>query len=269
MSPATPVESIAADLRALGVAPGDVVMVHASLRAIGPVEGGAAGVVAALDRAVGPEGTLLMVLGAHDPRAWVNRWPERLRPALLSGAEPFDAATTPADPEVGMLAEVFRRQPGTEVSDHPEGRFAARGRLTRRLVTDVPWNDYFGPGSPLERLVEHRGTVLRLGADLDTVTLLHDAEYLADVPHKRRVRRHRLVATGAGARVAVVECLDDEHGIVDLPGQEDYFATITRAYLAAGPVRTGTVGRASAELMDASDLLAFGTAWMSEHLGGR
>ncbi|MFZ1993570.1 MAG: AAC(3) family N-acetyltransferase, partial [Solirubrobacteraceae bacterium] len=56
---------LTADLRALGVCAGDVVMIHASLRAIGPVAGGAAGVVQALEDAVGSGGTLLMNLGAR------------------------------------------------------------------------------------------------------------------------------------------------------------------------------------------------------------
>src|SRR5438105_2016321 len=41
-------------------------MVHASLRAIGEVEGRAQGVVSALDLAAGPDGTVLMNLGARD-----------------------------------------------------------------------------------------------------------------------------------------------------------------------------------------------------------
>lgn len=56
-------DDLLVDLRRLGVAGGDVVMVHASLRAIGPVEGGAAGVANALDAAVGPEGTVLRTWG--------------------------------------------------------------------------------------------------------------------------------------------------------------------------------------------------------------
>ena len=75
-----PVEHIEGDLRSLGVAAGDLLMVHASLRAIGPVDGGAEGVLEALETAVGPGGTLLMTLGAKDDWAWVNDRPERDRP---------------------------------------------------------------------------------------------------------------------------------------------------------------------------------------------
>lgn len=259
--PLTP-DDLAADLRRLGVASGDVVMVHASLRAIGPVDGGAAGVVRALDAAVGADGTLLMVLGARDDWSWVNERPEADRAALLAGAEPFDPLVAPAETDLGVLAEVFRQRPGTRVSNHPEGRFAARGRLATAFVTDVPWHDYYGPGSPLERLTDAGGKVLRLGADPDTVTLIHYAEYLAEVPHKRRVRRHRHVLGPGGPEIRVVDCLDDSNGIVDWPG-EDYFAVILRDFLAAHPAAHGRVGRAASELIDARALVDFATRWMT------
>jgi aminoglycoside N3'-acetyltransferase len=252
------------DIRALGVQPGDALMVHASLRAIGEVEGGGDGVLEALDGAVGPAGTLLMILGAEIAHDFVNHLPEAVRPALLSGTPPFDAATAPVLPEVGTLAEIFRRRPGTIVNDNPSGRFAARGRLARELLHDAPWHDYYGPGSPLDRFLRIGGRVLRLGASLDTTTVLHHAEYLADVPDKRRVRRHYVCRGVNGPEIRAIECLDDEHGIVDWPG-EDYFATILRDYLATGRARTGRVGRAQAELIDAADLVRFGAEWMTRN----
>jgi aminoglycoside N3'-acetyltransferase len=231
---------------------GDLVMVHASLRAVGPVVGGAAGVVEALESAVGPAGTLLMNLGARED-------PDTA----------FDKDRTPADPDAGVLAEVFRLLPGTVVNDHPDGRFGARGRLAPTLLQNLPWDDYYGPESVLDRLVAAGGRVLRLGADEDTVTLLHLAEYLSDVPDKRRVVRHHSVAGPDGVPVTrTVSCLDDTDGIVDRPG-EDYFAVILRDYLSRGRARTGLVGDARSELIDAADLLQHGTTWMTTHLARR
>ena len=257
--------SIAADLRRLGVGDGDLVMVHASLRAVGPVEGGALGLLDAIDTTIGPDGTILMVFGARDDLDWVNDRPEGERAGLLHGTEPFDPLTTPVDPDVGTLAEVFRTRPGTLVSDHPDGRFGASGRLARHLTSDVPWDDYYGPGSPLERFADAGGSVLRLGADPDTVTLLHYAEHVVDLPGKRRVRRHHVVLGADGPEVRVVDTLDDSDGIVDLDG-EDYFITILRAYLATGRAQIGPVGGASSELLDAQDLVAFAVEWMTGHL---
>lgn len=104
--------------------------------------------------------------------------------------------------------------------------------------------------------------MLRLGADTNTVTLLHYAEYLADVPAKRRVRRHRRVAGSEGPEIRTVECLDDTNGIVDWPGA-DYFSTILTDYIAARDIVAGRVGNAASELLDARDLVAFGTRWMT------
>lgn len=256
---------LATDLRKLGVRDGDALMVHASLRAIGPVEGGADGVIDGLERAIGGEGTLLMVLGANIDHEWVNQRPEAERAGLLADVTPFDPYVAPALMEIGVLAETFRCRPGTRVTDNPSGRIAARGRLAEALLVNAPWNDYYGPASPLDRFCNIGGRVLRLGANPDTTTVLHFAEYLAEVPGKRRVRRHYRVFGASGAETRAVECHDDENGIVDWPG-EDYFALILKAYLAAGRAKSGLVGRASSELIDACELVEFGARWMSENL---
>jgi aminoglycoside N3'-acetyltransferase len=264
--PPRTVDELAADLRRLGVGDGDLVMVHASLRRIGPVIGGADGVLDAIRAAIGGRGTMLMTLGADDDWSWVNDRPEAERAALLADAEPFDCLVTPAEPDVGVLAEVFRTRPGTCVSDHPEGRFGASGPLARHLVDDVPWDDYYGPGSPLERFVAAGGTVLRLGADVDTVTLLHHAEHRVPLESKRRVRRHRrVIGPGGTPEIRVVECLDDSDGIVEWHG-DDYFGLILLDYLAGGRAAVGLVGGASSELIDGADLVEHAVAWMATHL---
>lgn len=263
--PVVSIDRLTHQLRELGINADDLIMVHASLRAVAPTEHRGEGLIEALDRAVGPNGTLLMVLGAEDAWAWVNDRPESERPALLGDATPFDAQTTPAQADVGTLAELFRTAPGTLVSDNPEGRFAARGRRAAELLADQPWDDYFGPGSPLERLVQWRGSILRLGADPNTVTAMHYAEYLLDLPNKRRVNRHRRVMTPEGPRIRRVECLDDSQGIVGYDA-EDYFTAILRTFLETGNVARGTVGAAPSELIDAAALVDHAVQWMAENL---
>ncbi len=242
----TPAE-ISSDLGRLGIGHGDLIMVHASLRAVGPVDGGADGVLDALHTVLGPGGTVMMTLGADE-----------------SDTVTFDALRTRADPDVGALAEVFRTRFGTLVSDHPEARMGASGRLATELTAAPPWDDYYGPGSPLERFVQAHGRVLRLGADLDTLTVLHYAEYLTSVPNKRTVERHPSLTGPNGPEQRSLHCLDDSDGIVEYPG-EDYFAVILRHYLAQGRATGGKVGQATSELIDASDMVAFGSAWMANH----
>ena len=245
VNPMCSVDQLTAQLRALGVGEDDVVMIHASMRRVGPVEGGAASVIEALRAAVGTGGTLLMVLSAAED-------------------EPFDALRSPVDVEdMGILAEVFRTYPGVSVNDHPADRFAALGPAASYLLTPTPLHDYHGPGSVLERFTQRGGKVLRLGANPDTVTLTHYAEYLADVPDKVRVRR-RYVRADTGE--VWIESLDDTDGIATWE-EGDYFPQIFLDHRASGAVRIGPVGRCEAELFEAAPFVAFAVEWMNAKLG--
>ncbi len=261
---------LVSDLKALGVRQGDLLMVHASLRRLGlarsaGVEDGATLLLDALDEAVGEDGTLLMVLGSQYAQDHVNGHPAQARAALLEGTLPFDALNAPVLEEVGHLAEAFRQRAGTKVSHNPSGRFGARGHKAQALLQAQPWNDYYGPGSPLEKLVAWGGRILRLGANPDTVTALHYAEYLADLPHKRRTRWDYLLASPEGPKHVFIECLDDAKGIADWEG-DDYFAEITRTYLRERPHGAGKVGQADSQLIDAADMVGFGARWMERNL---
>lgn len=117
----------------------------------------------------------------------------------------------------------------------------------------------------MERYVLAGGRVLRLGADRDTLTVVHYAEYLVPLSSKRRVRRHRVTVGDDSPELKVVECLDDCHGITEYPGG-DYFGLILDQYVATGRAAVGVVGRAPSELIDAADVVNFAVAWMLEHL---
>lgn len=219
-------------------------MPHVSLRKVGSIEGGAEGLLAALLDVIGSEGTLVVMLGADS-------------------SVPFDAETTPVDvEEMGVFAEVFRKRPGVLVSDHAAARYGALGPASRALLEPSPLHDYHGFGSVLERLTEAGGVVLRLGADVSTVTLTHYAEYRARLPDKRRVRL-RYVRADIGEQW--IESLDDTDGIRDWP-QGDYFPRIWLDFLAAGHARSGPVGNATAELFDAEQFVRFATAWLEKNL---
>jgi aminoglycoside N3'-acetyltransferase len=228
-------------------APG-IVMLHVSMRKVGPVVGGALGLLEAVRSSLGPRGTMLMVLSATED-------------------EPFHPLTTKVDTEdMGVFAEVFRTYPGVRVNDHAADRFAALGPEAAYLLEPTPLHDYHGPGSVLERLTERDGAVLRLGAHVDRVTLTHYAEYLCQVPNKRRARR-RYVRADIGEQW--IESLDDTDGIAEwFPGGEarDYFPQIFLDYRASGAVRMGPVGQCTAELFGAKAFVAFATAWMNENL---
>ncbi len=93
--------------------------------------------------------------------------------------------------------------------------------------------------------------------------MLHRAEYLVELPAKRRVRRHYRMLGEQGPELRHVDCLDDDAGIVEWPG-EDYFGLILADFLVQGRAQQGTVGRARSELLEAEELVQFAVRWMSE-----
>jgi aminoglycoside 3-N-acetyltransferase len=250
---------LARDLRALGLGPGDVVMVHTSLSALGRVEGGAETVVAALLEATAPGGTLLAYTSWRDAPPYDLAGPD--------GSPPFDPATAPAALEVGRVPEALRRHPEALRSRHPDVSFAAVGPLAGRLTAEHPWDNPHGPGSPLARLVEADGLVLLLGAPLGTMTLLHHAEAIAPLPGKRRVR-YRMPVRGEDGRTVWREfCdIDTDRGAFDYervlgPGVDE-FEVIVAAMLAAGIGTTGRVGEAAAHLVPARIAVDFAVGWL-------
>ena len=100
---------------------------------------------------------------------------------------PFDPSMTPASPDLGVVAETFRRLPGVLRSEHVHA-FAAAGPLGARITADpLPLPPHI-PASPAGRVHELDGQVLLLGVGHDADTMLHLAEILAGVPY--RVPRH-------------------------------------------------------------------------------
>ena len=64
-----------------------------------------------------------------------------------------------------------------------------------------------------------------------------------------------------GQRVWVeIEEFDTCGGI--LPGAEEYFEIIPRAYLSSGKDRSGKIGAAQSYLLDASDFVEFAIQWL-------
>lgn len=264
------VARLAAALRDLGLRPGDVAMVHASLRALGPVEGGAAGVVAALLDAIAPGGTL-MAFVSWDRSPYEETLNGRaMDPATRAAWPAFDPRVARAYPGFGMLNAAILSHPAVRRSAHPDASMAAIGPLAEHLVVPHRLGEAYGRGSPLEQFVAARGRVLLLGAPPDAVTVLHHAEALARIPGKRRVTYEMPVLDAAGRKVWRHAEDFDSNGILDVfacPGEPDAVETIARAYLALGRHHAGRVGAADCLLFEAPDIVAFGVAWLEARFG--
>ncbi len=254
-------QSLRHDLTRLGLGAGDLVMVHASVRAVGPVFGGPDEIHLAVEEAVSPGGTVMMVVGCPNVTDDVGRGiytPEE-EARILAHQPVFDPTTARANRDVGTLAEFFRSWPGTVCSDS-SARVAARGARAGWLTHEHPLDYPFGKGTPYEKLVEARGKLLLLGSDHDEVTLMHYPEHVADFGDKIVVR-YRMPVLRKGRREWVEVEEYDSSGGAHANWPERFFARIVDGFIAqhAGTERcaAGKVGDADSFLLDAAALVHF------------
>jgi aminoglycoside 3-N-acetyltransferase len=251
-------QKLTADLRALGVAAGDVVMVHASVRAVGEVAGGPDEIHLALKDAVTADGAILMYAGC--PRYVDDVGRGNLSPAeeaeVLEKLPPFDAETARSARDNGALVELLRTYPGSRVNHHV-ARFVAWGKHVRFLFSSQPWDFAYGHDSALERLVTLNGKILLLGCDHDTVTFLHYVEHIADIPDKR-VACFKVPIAERGTRVwREMKEFDTSGAGAHANWPDRFFATIVDGFLSASKDRGGFVGDALCHLLPARQLLEF------------
>lgn len=170
-------DSLAADLRRLGLAAGDVVLLHSSLSAIGWVAGGPVAVLLALQDVLTGDGTLIVpthTADRTDPAGWRRPpVPADWFPIIRHDTPAFDPALTPTR-SMGVIAETFRSWPGVVRSAHPHVSFAAWGRYADVVTHDhqLAWS--LGEGSPLARAYDLGAWTLLLGTR--SCTSLHLAE---------------------------------------------------------------------------------------------
>lgn len=167
------------ELRALGIGPGDTLMVHTALRAVGEIDPAgkttAEVYIDALREAVGEDGLLL--IPAH---TWANVRNDGevcdLRETMpCIGAVPTAAVKLACLAQKGGGAECLR-------SHHPTHSVVAFGRESRAYVendryatTPTPWNGSFG------KLYARGGKILLTGVDQGRNTFFHAVDEWLDI----------------------------------------------------------------------------------------
>ena len=219
------VAELTAQLRALGVERDGVLLVHMSYRAVRPVDGGPAGVIAALRAAVGPAGTIVMPSWTEDDDS------------------PFDPGATRAARDLGVTADLFWRQPGVLRSSHPFA-FAAWGPQASRITGDPLPVPPHALASGVGRVHELDGQVLLLGVAHDADTTIHLAEVLAGVPYG--VPKHiTMVENGRPVRV---DYRENDHCCQRFTLADEWLRE-------SGLGREGRVGNATARLVRSRDVV--------------
>ena len=167
------------DLSALGIRPGDTVLMHSSFRSLGGIEGGATGFFEAFTDLLGSEGTL--ILPALSYKSVTRQQPV------------FHQDQTPSC--VGYLPEFFRTQvPGVIRSLHPTHSCCLLGKYARELAEGHELDDTpVGRHSPFAKLPLIGGKILMLGCGLDCNTSMGKGKpgyahhyYTHEIDEKRR-----------------------------------------------------------------------------------
>ncbi len=252
-------DSITRDLTVLGVAPGDVIMVHTAFGKVGWISGGLQAFIEALSDAVGEEGTIVMTSQSghlSDPATWENppvpnAWNEDVRNSMPA----YDPGATPTRGQ-GAVPEYFRTYPGVLRSAHPSISFTAKGVHAAAIIADHTLEADFGNASPLGRLELARAKILLVGLDFATCTALHLAE--------TRAQAAPMVKCGAPMMVDGARQWVWYQG---LDGDSDDFAACGAAFEVAHPefIRTGMICKAESRLVEMAPLVKFATSWFPEN----
>jgi len=258
--------TLAAQLRDIGLALDDTVMVHAALRSVGRILGGPDALIDALHDVIGPEGTILVYTDWSDDYHDLLDDDGNVPAALRDDIPPFDPVASRARRANGAIAELVRTRPGAKRSANPGASFAAVGGRAGWFTADHALDYGYGEQSPFAKLVQARGKVLMLGAPLDAMSLLHHAEHLARIPGKRVVRTEVPILVEGRTVWRRFEEFDTSDPVVEgLP--EGYFATVVEDFLATGRGVRGTVGDAASVLVPAAEMADFAVHWLESRFG--
>jgi aminoglycoside 3-N-acetyltransferase len=226
-------EQIAEGIRALGVAPGEMLLAHSSLKSLGHVEGGAETVVNALIQSIGPGGAAFVPVFNYDVHA-------------------FDVSTTPS--VVGAVTEAFRRFPHAVRSLHPTHSVAGIGPAAHEILEGHDSVHPFGKGSPLWKLWERDAWVLLIGVDHRASSMIHVAEEFVAIPYINRTRVAQVVRNGKIEKVTVRR-----------PGCDFAFNRIDPILRKRGRIFERRVGNARLALMRSTDIVEAAAVLMREN----
>jgi len=227
----------------LGLRTGDVVMVHSSYDRFEGFRGTPTDVLRILCEAVGPTGAILMptIPFSGSSQDWAAQ------------KKILDVNRTPS--YMGLLSELFRRQPGVVRSAHPTHPVAVWGSRSEEIIKD----NYLaktpcGAGTPFGRLLELRGKILLLGATTDSMTYYHFVEEVLEPkmpfsPFSKEI--FTLQTRDRDGRILTSELrLMDRHY-----SRKRNMKPLTPVLKQNGHWREGRAGRLTAILLDAQDVM--------------
>jgi aminoglycoside 3-N-acetyltransferase len=153
-------------LRAVGIEPGDSVMLHSAFEPHHGFRGLSEDAIDAILGALGPQGNLLMVSLPYSTSTL----------DYLSKNKCFDVRRTPS--AMGLVSEFFRRRKGVVRSGHPTHPILAYGPRAEWFIEGHERCLYpCGPGTPFERLLQVGGKVAFFNVPFGYFTFFHYLEH--------------------------------------------------------------------------------------------
>jgi aminoglycoside 3-N-acetyltransferase len=228
-------------LRALGLGPGDKVLVHSSLRSLGYVEGGAEALIDAL---------LEVVYAVPAEGGGTVLVPTLTGNETLSPANPprFDPRRTPC--WTGRVPEAFRQRPEAVRSLHPTHSVAAIGADARALT-----GDHLSSLTPCDELSPYGklaccedGYILLIGVDHEVNTTFHHVEEVVGVDY-------HMQPAFARARIAVGGQEVVRHVLLHRYGTARHFGVMEPVFVEQGIQRQATIGQAGVRLVQAKGMV--------------
>lgn len=252
-------QNIIEALQTVGVQPGQTIMVHTSLSRLGFVCGGAQIVIESLLECVGESGTIMMPTQSWknlDPETGVH-WeePQEWWQTIRDNWPAYDKNITPTN-TMGVVAEMFRKWPGTLRSNHPARSVAAWGKYAKYLTEDHDLSNIFGEDSPIGKLYELDGYVLLIGVDYDKNTSLHLADVRAEYPGKHMITESSAIMQD-GKRVWKT------YKTLYVDGED--FTDIGQAFENHCNVKKTALGNGKLTFMKQRDLVDFAIKWIEKN----
>ena len=252
---------LTADLRALGVRPGQDLLIHCALRQVGRIDGGAATLIDALRAAAGPAATLVVptqtTLKSFTAKAFLTAtagYSAEQLAQYLAAMPGFDPASTPSA-GMGALAEHVRTRQGACRSSHPHTSFTALGPRAAACASIHDLDCHLGERSPLGWLYAADAAILLLGVGYTACTAFHLAEYR--LPGPLPLRRYTCFTAADGART--------KHEFTDVAFDDSDFARLGAAIGPEPFVLHGQVGAALSLLLPVRAAVDFALAWFLDH----
>ncbi|HBX69304.1 MAG TPA: hypothetical protein DEH25_07945 [Chloroflexi bacterium] len=173
-------DDLVANIQAIGVQPGDTLLVHSSYKSLGGVEGGPQTVIEALLAVLGADGTLVMPTFNFD----------------FCKGEPWDVRTTPS--HMGAITNMVRENPAARRVFHPIYSFAVLGR-NADFLTGERYKSSYGANSLFAKLRQLYGKILVIGLIYnDSMTFFHHVEEMEGVDYRYMKEFTGLVTDEAG-----------------------------------------------------------------------